>query len=109
MNEVDNLHFPFINDTQGDRYGKANPLTFWLCDQLARKLGGHLNIKAREELGTRYIVHVKMPLHDQHADSEERLLDDVCVMVDVTSNDVRSIVLRQLENWGQPASRPMNG
>ncbi|WP_204527489.1 phosphotransferase RcsD [Citrobacter cronae] len=106
LQEVDNLHFPFINDTQGDRYGKANPLTFWLCDQLARKLGGHLNIKAREELGTRYIVHVKMPLHDQHADSEERLLDDVCVMVDVTSNDVRSIVLRQLENWGASCITP---
>lgn len=106
LQEVDNLHFPFINDTQGDRYGKANPLTFWLCDRLARKLGGHLNIKAREELGTRYIVHVKMPLHDQHADSEERLLDDVCVMVDVTSNDVRSIVLRQLENWGATCITP---
>ncbi|MDM3277314.1 phosphotransferase RcsD [Citrobacter sp. Ce119] len=106
LNEVDNLHFPFINDTQGDRYGKANPLAFWLCDQLARKLGGHLNIKAREELGTRYIVHVKMPLHDQHAESEERLLDDVCIMVDVTSNDVRSIVLRQLENWGATCITP---
>ncbi|MDM2744660.1 phosphotransferase RcsD [Citrobacter sp. Cu231] len=106
LNEVDNLHFPFINDTQGDRYGKANPLTFWLCDQLARKLGGHLNIKAREELGTRYIVHVKMPLHDQHTESEEHLLDDVCVMVDVTSNDVRSIVLRQLENWGATCITP---
>ncbi|WP_193160900.1 phosphotransferase RcsD [Citrobacter youngae] len=106
LNEIDNLHFPFSNDTQSDRYGKANPLTFWLCDQLARKLGGHLNIKAREELGTRYIVHVKMPLHDQHADNEERLLDDVCVMVDVTSNDVRSIVLRQLENWGATCITP---
>lgn len=106
LNEVDNLHFPFINDTQGDRYSKANPLTFWLCDQLTRKLGGHLNIKAREELGTRYIVHVKMPLHDQHAESEERLLDDVCIMVDVTSNDVRSIVLRQLENWGATCITP---
>jgi two-component system sensor histidine kinase RcsD len=106
LNEVDNLHFPFINDTRGDRYSKANPLTFWLCDQLARKLGGHLNIKAREELGTRYIVHVKMPLHDQHAESEERLLDDVCIMVDVTSNDVRSIVLRQLENWGATCITP---
>ena len=106
LNEVDNLHFPFINNTQGDRYSKANPLTFWLCDQLARKLGGHLNIKAREELGTRYIVHVKMPLHDQHAESEERLLDDVCIMVDVTSNDVRSIVLRQLENWGATCITP---
>ncbi|HHW4411862.1 phosphotransferase RcsD [Citrobacter freundii] len=106
LNEIDNLHFPFINETQGDRYGKANPLTFWLCDQLARKLGGHLNIKAREELGTRYIVHVKMPLHDQHADIEERLLDDVCVMVDVTSSEVRSIVLRQLENWGASCITP---
>ena len=106
LNEIDNLHFPFSNDTQSDRYGKANPLTFWLCDQLARKLGGHLNIKAREELGTRYIVHVKMPLHDQHADNEERLLDDVSVMVDVTSNDVRSIVLRQLENWGATCITP---
>lgn len=104
--EIDNLHFPFISETQSDRYGKANPLTFWLCDQLARKLGGHLNIKARDELGTRYIVHVKMPLHDQHAESEERLLDDVCIMVDVTSNDVRSIVLRQLENWGATCITP---
>lgn len=106
LNEIDNLHFPYINETQSDRYGKANPLTFWLCDQLARKLGGHLNIKARDALGTRYTVHVKMTPHDQHVNDEERLLDDVCVMVDVTSNDVRNIVLRQLENWGATCITP---
>ncbi|SUG46799.1 two-component system sensor kinase [Salmonella enterica subsp. arizonae] len=39
--------------------------------------------------------------HDQHTQIEERLLDDVSVMVDVTSNEVRAIVLRQLENWGR--------
>ncbi|HFZ8994228.1 TPA: phosphotransferase RcsD [Citrobacter freundii] len=106
LNEIDNLHFPYISDTQSDRYGKANPLTFWLCDQLARKLGGHLNIKARDTLGTRYTVHVKMTPHDHPVEEEERLLDDVCIMVDVTSSEVRTIVLRQLENWGATCITP---
>ena len=106
LSEIDNLHFPFISETQKDRYGKANPLAFWLCDQLARKLGGHLNIKARDALGTRYTVHVKMTPLDQHIEDEERLLDDVSVMIDVTSNEVRNIVLRQLENWGATCITP---
>ena len=106
LNEIDNLHFPFISETQKDRYGKANPLAFWLCDQLARKLGGHLSIKARDALGTRYTVHVKMTPLDQHKEDEERLLDDVSVMIDVTSNEVRNIVLRQLENWGATCITP---
>ncbi|MFA1281393.1 phosphotransferase RcsD [Citrobacter telavivensis] len=106
LSEIDNLHFPFISETQKDRYGKANPLAFWLCDQLARKLGGHLNIKARDALGTRYTVHVKMTPLDQHREDEERLLDDVSVMIDVTSNEVRNIVLRQLENWGATCITP---
>ena len=106
LSEVDNLHFPFISETQKDRYGKANPLAFWLCDQLARKLGGHLNIKARDALGTRYTVHVKMTPLDQHVEHDERLLDDVCVMIDVTSSEIRNIVLRQLENWGATCVTP---
>lgn len=105
LSEVDNLHFPFLNDTQSDSYGKANALTFWLCDQLARKLGGHLNIKARESLGTRYSLHVKMAATPQEED-EERLLDDVVIMVDVTSNEIRNIVVRQLENWGAACITP---
>ncbi|RXJ11732.1 phosphotransferase RcsD [Lelliottia nimipressuralis] len=105
LSEVDNLHFPFLNDTQRDNYGKANPLTFWLCDQLARKLGGHLNIKARESLGTRYSLHVKMAATPEEED-EERLLDDVVIMVDVTSNEIRNIVVRQLENWGASCITP---
>lgn len=104
--EVDNLHFPFLNDTQEDRFGKANALTFWLCDQLARKLGGHLNIKARESLGTRYSLHVKMDARPQAEDEEEKLLDDVIAMIDITSSDIRNIVVRQLENWGASCITP---
>ncbi|WP_312627088.1 phosphotransferase RcsD [Scandinavium sp.] len=104
--EIDNLHFPFLNETQEDRFGKANALTFWLCDQLARKLGGHLNIKARESLGTRYSLHVKMTPREQESESEEKLLDDVVAMIDITSNEVRSVVVRQLENWGASCISP---
>jgi len=104
--EIDNLHFPFLNDTQEDRFGKANALTFWLCDQLARKLGGHLNIKARESLGTRYSLHVKMAPREEETESQEKLLDDVIAMIDITSNEVRSVVVRQLENWGASCISP---
>ncbi|EFP7296746.1 phosphotransferase RcsD [Shigella sonnei] len=107
IHEMDNLHFPFINQTQNDRYGKADPLAFWLSDQLARKLGGHLNIKTRDGLGTRYSVHIKMlAAGPEVEEEEERLLDDVCVMVDVTSAEIRNIVTRQLENWGATCITP---
>ncbi|YCI82709.1 phosphotransferase RcsD [Enterobacteriaceae bacterium] len=105
-NEIDNLHFPFLNDTSEDRYGHANGLTFYLCNQLARRLGGHLNIKSRQELGTRYSLHVKMNAEPQDEEQEERLLDDVVAMVDVTSNEVRNIVIRQLEHWGASCVTP---
>ncbi|MDX6041079.1 phosphotransferase RcsD [Scandinavium lactucae] len=104
--EIDNLHFPFLNETQEDRFGKANALTFWLSDQLARKLGGHLNIKARESLGTRYSLHVKMAPREEEVEAEEKLLDEVVAMIDITSSEVRSVVVRQLENWGASCISP---
>lgn len=107
--EVDNLHFPFLNETSEDRYGRANGLTFYLCDQLSRKLGGHLNIKTREEIGTRYNLHIRMtaePQQEEQEEQEEKLLDDVVAMIDITSNEVRNIVTRLLENWGAQCITP---
>ena len=105
-NEIDNMHFPFLNETQSDLYGKANALTFWLCDRLTRRLGGQMNIKARESLGTRYSLHLKMPASEEESDSDEHLLDDVVVMLDITANEVRRIVVRQLESWGATCITP---
>lgn len=99
------MHFPYLNETQSDLYGKANALTFWLCDRMTRKLGGQLTIKARESLGTRYSLHLKMPASEEAPEAGEHLLDDVIVLLDVTSSEVRRIVTRQLESWGRPASR----
>lgn len=105
-NEIDNMHFPFLNETQSDLYGKANALTFWLCDRLTRRLGGQMNIKARESLGTRYSLHLKMAASEEESDSGEHLLDDVVVMLDITANEVRRIVVRQLESWGATCITP---
>lgn len=69
-NEIDNMHFPYLNETQSDLYGKANALTFWLCDRMTRKLGGQLTIKARESLGTRYTLHLKMPASEEAPEAE---------------------------------------
>lgn len=104
--EIDNLHFPFLNETSEDRYGKAHGLTFYLCDQLSRKLGGHLSIKSRQDIGTRYNLHVLMTAEPQPDDQNEKLLDEVVAMLDITSNEVRNIVTRQLENWGADCITP---
>lgn len=104
--EIDNLHFPFLNETSEDRYGKAYGLTFYLCDRLSRKLGGHLSLKSREDIGTRYNLHVKMTAEPQPNELEEKLLDEVVAMLDITSNEVRNIVTRQLENWGANCISP---
>ena len=105
-NEIDNMHFPYLNETQSDLYGKANALTFWLCDRMTRKLGGQLTIKARESLGTRYTLHLKMPASEEAPEAGEHLLDDVIVLLDVTSSEVRRIVTRQLESWGASCITP---
>ncbi|NBC99849.1 phosphotransferase RcsD [Atlantibacter hermannii] len=104
--EIDNLHFPFLNDTSADRFGKANGLTFYLCNQLAKQLGGYLNIKSRNELGTRYSLHLNMAVESKEEEDEERLLDEVVAMVDVTSNEVRAVVVRLLESWGASCITP---
>ncbi len=112
--EIDNLHFPFLNPTSSDDVANANGLTFYLCNQLARKLGGHLSIKSREDLGTRYSVHLVLP-QDSEAETkagaetdgeQEGLLEGVVAMVDVTANEVRQIVTRQMESWGADCITP---
>ncbi|MXG38060.1 phosphotransferase RcsD, partial [Escherichia coli] len=54
----------------------------------------------------RYSLHLKMPASEEESDSGEHLLDDVVVMLDITANEVRRIVVRQLESWGATCITP---
>jgi two-component system sensor histidine kinase RcsD len=47
-----------------------------------------------------------MAVRAQHEEAEEKLLDDVVAMIDITSSEIRNIVVRQLENWGASCISP---
>lgn len=47
-----------------------------------------------------------MAAQPQPPQQDEKLLDEVVAMLDITSNEVRNIVTRQLENWGANCITP---
>lgn len=63
-----------------------------------------MTIKARESLGTRYTLHLKMPASEEAPEAGEHLLDDVIVLLDVTSSEVRRIVTASWRAGERPAS-----
>lgn len=98
--ETENMLFPFLHDTAEDRYGKASGMTFFLCKQLAARLGGSFTLKRTEDIGTRYDLHLPFPALPEDDRPEEKLLDDVIVMLDITSVEIRRIAENVLMHLG---------
>lgn len=103
--EMGNTDFPFLGETSQDRFGQASGLAFFLCKQLCKQLGGHLDIVAHPDIGTRYTIQVHAP-QEQHHDQEEKLLEGLTTLIDITVDDVRKIVVHQLEDWGASCITP---
>jgi len=103
--EMANTDFPFLGETHQDRFGQASGMAFFLCKQLCKQLGGHLDIAARPDIGSRYSIQLHAPLEPQQ-DQEEKLLEGVNALIDITVDDVRKIVVHQLENWGANCITP---
>ncbi|MFU9136454.1 phosphotransferase RcsD [Erwinia tasmaniensis] len=105
VDEMGNTDFPFLGETTQDRFGQASGLAFFLCKQLCKQLGGHLEIVARPDIGTRYSIQVHAPQENLQA-QEEKLLEGVTALIDITVDDIRKIVVHQLENWGASCITP---
>jgi len=103
--ELGNNDFPFLGETSADRFGQASGLAFFLCRQLCKQMGGHLEILARPEIGTRYSILLHVPPEHQQQ-QEEKLLEDVIMLIDIAVDDIRKIVTHQLENWGAKCITP---
>ncbi|QHM71755.1 phosphotransferase RcsD [Mixta intestinalis] len=103
--ELGNHDFPFLGETSADRFGQASGLAFFLCRQLCKQMGGQLEIMARPEIGTRYNITLHVPPEHQQQ-QEEKLLEDVTMLIDIAVDDVRKIVTHQLENWGAKCITP---
>ncbi|MBU9821067.1 phosphotransferase RcsD [Rahnella sp. BCC 1045] len=99
--ELSNLNYPFLSQTLVDRFNHGSGLTFFLCNQLCKKLGGQLEIRSKLNIGTRYTVRVKQRPQAQEVEAEhEQLLNDVTVLLDITSEEVRGIVTRTMNAYG---------
>lgn len=103
--ELGNNDFPFLGETSEDRFGQASGLAFFLCRQLCKQMGGHLEILARPDIGTRYSILLHVPPEHQQQ-QEEKLLEDVIMLIDIAVDDIRKIVTHQLENWGAKCITP---
>lgn len=105
VDEMGNTDFPFLGETSQDRFGQASGLAFFLCKQLCKQLGGHLDIVARPDIGTRCSIQIHAP-QEHHQAQEEKLLEGLTALIDITVDDTRKIVVRQLENWGASCITP---
>lgn len=74
-------------------------MTLFLCNQLCNTLGGKLHIHSKTGLGTHYTLTVRVEPETLPAE-EEKLLDGINVLLDITSNEVQHIVSHLLTGWG---------
>jgi len=99
--ELSNLNYPFLSQTLVDRFNHGSGLTFFLCNQLCKKLGGQLEIHSKIDIGTRYTVRIKQAIAAKEPEgNNEKLLDDVTLLLDITSDEVRSIVTSVMSAYG---------
>ncbi|AXF76458.1 phosphotransferase RcsD [Erwinia tracheiphila] len=103
--ELGNADFPFLGETTHDRFSQTSGLALFLIKQLCKQLGGHLEIVARPDIGTRYTVQIQVP-QELEQPQEEKLLEGLTTLIDISVDDVRKIVVRQLENWGANCITP---
>ncbi|MEH2919812.1 phosphotransferase RcsD [Samsonia erythrinae] len=97
--EQENIQHPFLHPAASDHFGQNSGLTLFLCHQLCNKLGGTLTINSKSGLGTHYILTLKLEPEALPVE-EEKLLDGMTVLLDVTADEVRHIVSHLLTGWG---------
>ncbi|CNI59950.1 phosphotransferase RcsD [Yersinia rohdei] len=98
--EISNLNYPFLSQTLVDRYNHSSGLTFFLCNQLCKKLNGQLEIRSKVDIGTRYTIRATIAVQNAQQEEQEKLLDGVTALLDIASEEVRSIITTLLNSFG---------
>ncbi|NDL65258.1 phosphotransferase RcsD [Acerihabitans arboris] len=106
--ELANLQQPFVSRAQEDHYQRGSALSWFLCSQLCKKMGGSLDIHSKADIGTRYRVRLRLPLAEtgDDADDREDILDETLVLLDIANEEVRVIVSEMLTQWGAECLYP---
>ncbi|MEA9389184.1 phosphotransferase RcsD [Acerihabitans sp. TG2] len=100
--EMTNLQQPFVSPGPVDYDQKGSALTWFLCNQLCKKMHGGLEIKTKADIGTRYRVHLTLPVEqsETHQDDQEKILEGTQALLDISNEEVRRIISTRLSQLG---------
>ena len=100
VQEQENIDFPFISKVSADVADYSTSLDLFFCKQLLALFGSTLTIESKSHIGTRYLLQLVLPPESDIVEDEEKILEDVRVLVSIVADDIRHIVCRQLLRWG---------
>ncbi len=90
--ELANLQQPFISPAQHDHYQRGTGLAWFLCQQMAKKMGGNLDIQSKIGIGTRYRLRLVLPRVEKNEPSDqEKILAGTVAMLDIANEEIQGI------------------
>ncbi|MBD2793058.1 phosphotransferase RcsD [Xenorhabdus sp. 42] len=98
--DLNSLNYPFLNKVVEDKYSTHSDMTFYLCNQLCKKMGGSLKIKSKLGLGTHYSINLPLSQVSDGIDETPPLLEGITVLMDINNPEVRKIIYTCLNNYG---------
>jgi two-component system sensor histidine kinase RcsD len=71
-------------------------------------MNGGLEIKTKADIGTRYRVHLMLPVEesDAHPDDQEKILEGTQALLDISNEEVRGIISTRLSQLGAQITYP---
>ncbi|MCP9267885.1 phosphotransferase RcsD [Xenorhabdus sp. XENO-1] len=98
--DLTSLNYPFLNKSAEDKYYTNSGLTFYLCNQLCKKMGGNFEIKSKLGLGTHYIINLPLSQHSDNNGETPQLLEGVTALIDISNPEISKIIHNYLNNYG---------
>ncbi|PHM46032.1 hybrid sensory histidine kinase in two-component regulatory system with EvgA [Xenorhabdus mauleonii] len=94
------LNYPFLNQSAEDKYSTNSGMTFYLCNQLCKRMDGSLEIKSKLSLGTHYVINLPLVQHDEENSETPRLLEGVTALIDINNPEISKIIHTYLDDYG---------
>ncbi|KLU15621.1 MULTISPECIES: phosphotransferase RcsD [Xenorhabdus] len=98
--DLTSLTYPFLNQSVEDKYSTNSGMTFYLCNQLSKRMGGSFDIKSKLGLGTHYVINLPLSQHEDENSETPPLLEGVTILIDINNPEISKIVHTYLNNYG---------
>ncbi|MBD2783537.1 phosphotransferase RcsD [Xenorhabdus sp. DI] len=98
--ELTSLNSPFLHKSVEDKHSTNSGMTFYLCNQLCKRMGGSLDIKSKLGLGTHYVINLPLSQHDDENSETAQLLEGITALIDINNPEISKIIHTYLHHYG---------